>query len=198
MSSMAEPASATAPPPRDPRLAEIFKKAEARHFTNEELDAIVNHRPDLKEVCETARSAREAEPEIIPRVMEEILQQYPFEDLFENPRIKLPRDWGYVIAYSSHAMVMGSPKWFDDKLLVWLKTILQAFDFPDRRPDVSTSLFEDEILEKAMTELPARCRSIYHTYYRLGQEFEEALTTPQARLFVPYLGQARATLTEPY
>jgi hypothetical protein len=181
-----------------PALSELFKNAESRFFTDEELAIISATCPTYSLFTDCAKEVRDKHPSIIDVVLEEILSQYPFEELYELPRIKLPRDWGYVVAYSTHSMVQQDARWFDDKLLIWFKTILQAFEFPSRKTPDNTTLFSDSVLEDTLKKLPAKCRSIFHTYYRIQQEYQKVLTPEFYQALAPHLELARGVLTEKY
>lgn len=93
-------------------------------------------------------------------------------------------------------MVARDPKWYHDKLLLWLKTILQAFEFPERKSVSSGTIFSDDVLESKLEQLTTKNKSIYHCYYRLDQEFEKELGPELAPHFCPYIQQALNILTE--
>ena len=134
----------------------------------------------------------------VKRVVTEIFSQYNYEQLHEQAMAKCPRDVGYVLAYAVAAMLTRDPAWFDNKVLIWLKTILQAFDFPERTRSAAGALFADEVLEEHLARLPKKSRSVFHTYYRLKQEVEGELELDQAECLAPYLQQTIDTLTEAY
>jgi hypothetical protein len=180
----------------DPTLAEVFKKAEARFFTEDELSAIVAKRPDLSGHVEAARQIDEISEQVVGRAMEELFAQYPYDKIYKECRVKIPRDVTYVLAYCVHSMVAEDPKWLDDKLLIWLRTILMSFEHPDRDPQAQTAFFKDPVLERRLQELPKNSRGIYHSYYRLRQEIGAELSPEMFGLIEPYLQQAMDTLTE--
>lgn len=183
---------------KHPELASVFQLREGRHLSDEDLDLVLRFYPQLSLEVETARAIRECASGVVKRVVQEIFAQYPYEQMHENALAKCPRDIGYVVAYAVQAMLSADPEWFDNKVLVWLKTILQSFDFPERTKSSAQALFSDPELEEHLRRLPKRSRSTFHTYYRLKQEMEQELYPEQADCIAPFLQQALDTLTEAY
>lgn len=179
-----------------PRLKSLFKDAESRHFSDDEFDVILKQMPSLAPVVATAKKVREIEKETVTQVVKEVFSQYDYEGNHDFGAAKCPRDVRYVVAYATMAMLSDDPRWFDDKLLLWLKTILQSFEFPERKRMVGMTIFADLKLEDALSELPVKNKSIYHCYYRLDQEFSKALGDEDSENFCPYIRQALKVLTE--
>lgn len=183
---------------RHPRLAELFRQAEGRHLSDEELEVLLSAVPDLAPQVEAARAVRSVATGVVKKVVSEVFSQYPYEKAHEMALAKCPRDVNYVVAYASLAMLCRDPEWLESKLLIWLKTILQAFDFPDRVKSSANALFADRALEDGLARLPKRARSIFHTYYRLQQELKKAMVAEQFELLQPYLQLTLDGLTEEY
>jgi hypothetical protein len=84
-------------------------------------------------------------------------------------------------------MLMGDPDWFRDKLLLWMKTIIQSFGYPDIPAGTTERLFSDpEILAHIATLRPHQ-RSIYETYRGILEECRGNLSEPAFRELQPYL-----------
>lgn len=185
-------------PRRHPQLSEIFDRCEGKYLSDEELDLLLQHFPDLALEVSTARAVRTFANSLVKRVVTEIFAQYPYEQMHEMAMAKCPRDVGYVLGYGVAAMLCRDPAWYDNKVLIWLKSILQSFDFPERLRTAGGALFADSELEERLSKLPKKSRSIFHMYYRLKQEVERELDYDQAECLAPYLQQAIDTLTEAY
>lgn len=181
-----------------PKLKGLFKEAEGRHFNDTELDAILEIYPDLEKEVKAAKAVREVEKKVVKKVVREVFSQYDYEKHHEFALAKCPRDVRYVVAYATHAMLARDHKWFDDKILIWLKTILQSFQFPKRNSSASKALFADNELEKNLERLPQKFTSTFHCYYRIRQEMSRALKDDDFEQMEPYLTQALNTLTEEY
>jgi hypothetical protein len=183
---------------KHPRLAPIFTDAESRHFKDEELAAIVAELPELEPLAETCKVIRSKDVAIINKVVKEVFSQYDYEKHHDFASAKCPRDVRYVVTYACAAMLARDPQWLEDKLLIWLKTILQAFEFPARKPGAGGALFSDKALEDKLAKLPKKTQSIYHCYYRLRQEMEKELGPEHFSRIEPYLTSALNVLTEEY
>ncbi len=177
-----------------PRVRLLLHEAEGRHFTDDELRNLTRSFPSLQPRVEAAKALRRAAPEVIDKVVRELCECYPLGEYDEVAIRKTSRDCHYTIAYAGHAMLMDDPQWFDDKLLIWMKTMMRAFEFPDLSPNAR--------LEPAMREkllrLPPKARSIYHGYERIRQQLREVLPEQAFRLLNPYLTQINETLLEDY
>lgn len=181
-----------------PRLSGLFKAAESRHFKDEELETILAERPDLQPLAETSQMVRSKDVAIINKVVKEVFSQYEYDKHHDFASAKCLRDVRYVITYACAAMMAEDLKWYDDKLLTWLKTILQAFEFPARKQGTGIVLFSDKILEDKLKTLPAKSQSLYHCYYRLRQEMEKELGEEHFTRVEPYLTSSLNVLTEEY
>lgn len=188
----------TQTPRRHPELVEVFKRSEGKYLSDEELDLLLKLYPDRQAEVDTARAVRSLATPVVKRVVSEIFAQYAYEQNHELAMAKCPRDVGYVLAYAVTAMLLRDPAWFDNKVLIWLKSILQSFDFPERQRGAGAALFADEELERRLADLPKKSRSVFHTYYRLKQEVERELELEQSDCLAPYLQQTIDTLTEAY
>lgn len=181
-----------------PRLGTIFKDGESRHFKDEELDTILQELPHHSDRAAACREIRGKDVAVINRVVKEVFSQYEYDKAHDFSSAKCPRDVRYVVTYSCAAMLSDDTKWLEDKLLIWLKTILQAFEFPARKPGSGGALFSDSILEDNLKKLPQKTQSIYHCYYRLRQEMKKDLSPSTYELIEPYLTLSLQVLTEEY
>lgn len=186
----------TVTPRKHPLLAEMFRKSEGKHFTDEELELIEKEYPDLKTAVEATKEIRLLDVKIINRVVKEIFAQYDYEKFHQFSSPKCTRDVRYVVIYATHCMLARDPKWFEDKLLIWFKTILQAFEFPERTQKTGSALFADPVLEERLKQLPKKAQSIFHTYYRLHQEVGKSMKPEHFALLGPYLEMATNVLSE--
>jgi hypothetical protein len=190
--------TATPPIRKHPSLESIFDDAEARHFKDGELETVLEIFPDLEAEAQACREIREVEKKVVKKVFREVFSQYDYEKHHENALAKCPRDVRYVVAYAAASMLFRDPAYFDDKILLWLRTILQAFEFPKRNVSNSGALFSDREFEEAVNAVPPNRQSIFHTYYRLRQEMGKAISAESFEKIEPYLTQGLNTLTEDY
>ncbi len=175
-----------------PRLKMIFKAAESRQLTPQELEEYQRVVPEHTDRAEAAREIAKTEQAVVQKTVEDIFAIYPFEGNHPGASPKCLRDVRYVSAYATLAMLMEDPKWLEDKLLLWLRTILLAFEFPDRAQGKKV-LFGgggDHGGDGRGNELSPPQRSIYDTYVRLRENYREVLTPNTYQLMEPYLQQA--------
>ena len=70
---------------------------------------------------------------------------------------------------------MNDNQWYKDKLLYWLKTILQAFEFPARSKPKESVLFGSNEDAERINALPATRQSLYETYLLMDRNFAQSL-----------------------
>lgn len=171
-----------------PRLAAIFKAVESRHPTPQELDEYRRVVPECQNRADAAQEVAAVEMEVVNLTLQSVFSIYPYEEHHQFALAKCTRDVRYVSAYATLAMLMRDEQWLKDKLLYWLKTILQAFEFPDRatRKKVLFGGQEGSALER----LNAKQRSIYETYVKLRDHYRARLSPAAFLLMEPHLQAA--------
>ncbi len=178
-----------------PDLAAIFKATESRQLTEQELEEYYRVLPDELPRATAAREIKAIETQVVQAVINEVFALYPFEECHAMATGKCARDVRYVSAYATLAMLMNDPQWFGNKLLIWMKTIIQAFEFPEQshKPKVS---FNMNMGQQQMAQLKPHQRSIFDTYTRLKQQYHRTLSPASYALISPYLQQALDVLSE--
>ncbi|MBK8814910.1 MAG: hypothetical protein IPN42_05095 [Methylococcaceae bacterium] len=177
----------------DERIKELFKEAESRHFNPQEFSRFLSLAPECKEREAVAKEIIEAEFPVVSKTVKQVFSLYPYPKFHELPLDKCIRDVSYVSVYATHSMMLNDPDWFRDKLLIWLKTILQSFDYPAREeldPTVAATkpqLPFPEITAHADTLNPKGRRSIYETYARLIKNYQEVLSPKAFDMIRPHL-----------
>jgi Phycobilisome protein len=185
----------------DARIRALFQAAESRHLTAEEYAKYLSYVPQGGERSAAAREIMDAELAVASKTIKQVFSLYPYPKYHELPLEKCVRDVSYVSVYATHSMLLDDPDWFQDKLLIWLKTILQSFTYPAREePDAAVAanrkpLPNPEITEHADTLNPKGRRSIYETYTRLIVNYEEVLTAKTFRMIRPHLQLAADILS---
>jgi Phycobilisome protein len=169
-----------------PSLKQLFDDAESRHLTDGEFDNFLKVAPQFANRVKAAKEVKSFEVEVVDATIQEVFRMYPFIEKHELAQGKCYRDVHYVSAYSTMAMLMNDPEWFRDKLLIWLKTILQAFHFParDQKAEASKS---QRIVSLEADKLPQPRSSIFETYSRLKQNYKERLSPESYALIEPML-----------
>ena len=185
----------------NPEIAELFRIAESRHLNEHEFARYLNLVPQGGDKVSAAQDIIAVELAVVTNTIKQVFFLYPFAKYHELPKDKCIRDVCYVSAYATHSMLMNDPDWFRDKLLIWLKTILQAFSYPareERKLETPLNFLNTDNLRNPSRlphpeitahadSLPKNQRAIYETYARLIANYQEALPSPSFALIHPYL-----------
>jgi hypothetical protein len=170
-----------------PQLKALFKDAEARHFNDAEFELYLSLYPEGAYRVAAAREIKAVDGQIVKKVITRIYEIYPFEQRHQLAVAKCIRDLRYVTAYATGCLLMGDADWFRDKLLLWMKTIIQSFGYPDIPPGSSTRYFSDPEILVHLEKLKPHQRSIYETYRGIQEEMRANLSPAAYAEFAPYL-----------
>lgn len=174
----------------NPEIAQLFRNAESRHLNDAEYQQYLALLPNNADRVAAAKEIMANELAVVTDSIKQVFFLYPFAKYHQLPKDKCIRDVGYVSAYATHSMLMCDSEWFRDKLLLWLKTILQAFAYPAReeRPGATPEQMPPypEITRHADT-LPKRQRAVYETYARLLMNYKQVLSPAAFALLEPHL-----------
>lgn len=178
-----------------PKLAPLFKAAESRHLSDQELEHYIAAAPEQAHRAQAAKEIASVEAWVVKKTLKEIFSTYPYEEHHNAAPDKCERDVTYVSAYATMTMLMDDPQWFGDKLLFWMKTILQAFEFPGR-PEEKKSLFGRKTSREMTAILPtadtlkSHRSSIFATYTLLKDNYQAVLSPTSWALMEAPLQQA--------
>lgn len=178
-----------------PALAELFRRNEGKHWSSDQLALYQRSAIEYSLRASAAAEIVGVESTVVERTVAEILATYPFEQRHHYARPKCVRDVSLVSAYATTAMLMNDGDWFRDRLLLWLRTILQSFYFPKREAAQRKTLFGAKTERNPVDDLPQRKQSIYDCYATLKRHYQQALAPAHFALLEPYLQQAIDTLT---
>ena len=193
------PQRQTVLPHRHPELKDIFRQAEGKYLTDQELAKLVSVFPHLAAQAEASKDVRSKETGIIGRAVKDTFAIYPYEKHHEHATAKAVRDGRYVLAYGTMGMLIGDVRWYEDKFLIWTKTILQAFEFPDMPKGADpASLNIDAAMAAKLKEFEAKAKSIYHMYWFVKEGCRKELQPAHFQLMTPYLDAAMNVLSEKY
>jgi hypothetical protein len=140
-----------------------------RYPTDAEYDTLSSD-PHLAPRARAAREAQSREREVVKTTVDWILKKYPFEAHHGAAREKCYRDVGAVFRWGVFSMLCDDIAMYDNKLLLWMRTIIQAFNFPSGN------------------------ESIRATYSLLRKEARKQLTPQTAALMDPFLERAEIVL----
>lgn len=176
----------------NPAIRDLFKRCEGRHLNNDEYSSYLRQVPTGKAAVAAARVIELNEQRVVEKTVKDIFAIYAFEKHHEGAAAKAPRDITTVSVYATAAMLLNDKDWFRDKLLLWLRTILQSFMFPEReatnkkvligaKPNSSINSFES---------IPQKRQAVQETYIVLKRNYQQALPAESFTAFEPFLQQA--------
>jgi hypothetical protein len=161
---------------RDPQLRTLFADLSGEAFDADQQALYERIVPDEQHRMAAARDVWRHEELVARATVNEILDLYPFREYHDRGPEKCIRDVVYVSRYATQAMLLRDTDWYRDKFLHWMRTMIQAFDFPARDPERTTSHGNPhpEITTEA-DRLPSNVASIHDTYARLRIKYAEIL-----------------------
>lgn len=180
---------------RNKALADLFVRAEGRHLTADEISTFRRIAPECALRADAATEIASVERVVVDKTVAEILSLYAFVPHVPMAHAKAQRDISIVSAYATLAMLANDPEWLRDKLLLWLRTILQAFNFPRRESAPKKTLFGARPSGNPVDALPQHKQCIFETYTILRRNFQAQLQPAHFTLIDPYLQQTIETLT---
>jgi hypothetical protein len=174
---------------KHPQLHSLFKEAESRFLTEDELSFYLAEHPEGQAAANASKEVKAITNQITKKVITRIYEIYPYEANHQLAMPKCTRDVRYVIAYATLAMLMQDLNWFRDKLLIWMKTILQSFRYPDMSPGGTRYHDNPEVLQH-LESLQSHQRSIYETYYAIRCEMKDNLSPESYEAIEPFISLA--------
>ena len=163
-----------------PDIRALFVEAQSRNLTEEEQARYIELLPDQAAKMKAAQNVQSHEELVVKRTVIDIMQLYPYQEFHLRAPEKCIRDVRYVSIYATHAMLQNDVQWYKDKLLIWMKSIIQAFEYPGsnagdpaKRADIKNA--HPDLTEAAL-QLPDKAASIFDCYSRLRRNYEAVLT----------------------
>jgi hypothetical protein len=153
------------------RIQKLFNAADSRYLNAEEQTVILEYAASLQARFRTAAAVEAKEQAAVKYCIDEMRKRYPnFDKFHEQAWGKAFRDVQLTVRYCVQAMLLDDVGVLDDKLLVWLKTILASFNF--------TPQFNRD------------------TYMLLKDGFRRLLPPEDFRMMEPYLNRNIETLSD--
>ncbi len=168
-------------------LKDLFKRSESRHLVDEDFDLYRSIVPEFSARADAAKAMKDTDSQVVRKVITELYAIYPYEQHHQLAMAKCIRDVRYVTAYATQAMLMGDSDWFRDKLLLWMKTILQSFEYPDIPAGTTRRLNPEPEVRAMLATLKPHQRSIYECYYKVKSDLQKALPPAAFAEMEPYL-----------
>ncbi|WOO41368.1 hypothetical protein [Rubellicoccus peritrichatus] len=169
-----------------PSLHALFKSAEARHLTEDELQHYETTLPDCKSRADAAREIAKVDTAICGKIAKKVTEAYEYDKHHDVSTKKCFRDISLTVNYATLSMLMNDPDWYRDKLLIWFKTILHSFRFPDQKNGQEALIDGTEHAEQLASRQPFQ-KSIFETYSLLKAQMKASLSESAYKEIEPYL-----------
>lgn len=112
------------------RFESMFADAEGRYLSQDEIQRVTTYTESIGARLAAMKAVEAVEAKIIEEVIEEVWKKHAdFERRHVDAREKAKRDITLALRYCALAMVRDDDSFLTDKLLYWMRTILQAFHF---------------------------------------------------------------------
>lgn len=112
------------------RLAKLAAAAEGRYFTADERQQLLGFAAALPERLRHADAVEPKEDAVLRATIEELRGRYPnFHRFHDQAWAKCYRDLQLILRFDVQAMVLDDATWLDDRVLLWLRSILASCNF---------------------------------------------------------------------
>ncbi|MDX2176010.1 MAG: hypothetical protein SF028_06020 [Candidatus Sumerlaeia bacterium] len=148
-------------------LARVIKNEPNRPLTEDDFTRILAEEPHLAQRVAAARAAAAAEAAVVKATVDTVLRRFDFvTGRAGYGPAKCYRDVGGVYHYAVLAMLAGDPTVYENKLLLWMRTIIQALAFPEGSIAFTYALLRKE----ASKQLPAAAAQLLDPYLALAEK----------------------------
>lgn len=150
-------------------IERMFSDAEGRYLEPTEQSSFTQYALSVDKRLKAMRALEEKEAEIIESSLDALWQEMPdFKTRHPHAREKAVRDMTLVYRYAALAMVRNDETFLTQKLSVWFRTLVQAFDMS---------------------------QALQFVYARLIDETQSRLSADDFELIAPYLKSVHHTLS---
>jgi hypothetical protein len=148
------------------RFESMFSDAEGRYLSADEVQRMTTYIETLGSRIAAMKAIEAVEDKIVEEVIEEVWRKHAdFERRHVDAREKAKRDITLALRYCALAMVRDDDSFLTDKLLYWMRTILQAFHFGQVIDTTYRSL-----LMRSQANLDARHFRLVEPYLKLTHQ----------------------------
>lgn len=114
-------------------VLEILERLDQRYPTDDERAQAERAKRELPARVEAAGEIAQADRKAVKHVIKQQRARYPkFHTFHEDAWGKATRDIQLVVTYQAKAMLSDDMRLLEDRVLVWLRTILTSFDMTPR------------------------------------------------------------------
>ena len=139
------------------RLLKIVDSTDSRFLNAEEQAAVLQYAASIPARIEASKHAERIEGEAVRVTIQHIRRRYPkFEAYHQRGWDKGARDLQLIFRYAVQAMILDDPEVAEEKLYIWIRTVLSSFNITPGFVRDSYTIFRDVLRE----QLPANAYSL--------------------------------------
>ena len=151
-----------------PILAEYRREKPGSYLSDSEISKILSDQPEMDVRLRAAKKAEMEQQSILDYVIPTVLAKYDFRGRFEYGESKCYRDVAAVYRYCVFAMLCGDLDVLKNKLLYWMRTVIQALDFPSGKESIK---FTYTLLRnRVRQQLPPEFVAVLDPYFQAVEE----------------------------
>ena len=126
-------------------IYQIVDTCENRYLTQQEESEILDYVNDLPQRFKAARELHKAESPASKKMVRRLRDKYPtLSDHHDDQWTKTYRDCQLILRVAAQAMILDDIRYLDEKVLFWMRTIMQSLDLtPELMSDTWTFLKEE-------------------------------------------------------
>lgn len=129
------------------QLSQVMLGAEGRYLSSAEIDNVMELMRSYEARMRVMQTVEEREDYIVRETVERVFEKFP-QFPAERPQAfdKCVRDVSLVLRYAVTAYVNSDPLIFEEKILYWMKGVIQSMGFVDVAK-VTYSILQNYVLE---------------------------------------------------
>ncbi|MBX7103190.1 MAG: hypothetical protein K1X57_03865 [Gemmataceae bacterium] len=141
----------------NPAVLDVIRESESRYLSDQEMQSILEYTESLPERFRAARAIEDIEDQIVQATIDQVKKRYPsFERYHPSAWDKGYRDVQLTLRYCVQAMVWEDPMMHEEKLLVWLGTILASFGFTPQFNRDTYVFLRDNVKQRVSEDIYSR------------------------------------------
>lgn len=114
------------------QISQMMVGAEGRYLTSEEMDNIADMVKAFQARFEITQKLEAKEEQLVKSIVEKTLEHFPqFAEERPNVFEKCVRDETLVLRYAAMAYLNDDEEIFTEKVMYWMRTVVQSMNFAD-------------------------------------------------------------------
>jgi len=135
------------------RLLKVVNNSDSRYLDASEQNEVLSYASSIPARLDTMRQTERLEAEVVREAIDQIRRRYPrFEMFHERGWEKGVRDMQLILRQIVQSMLLDDSEVGEDKLYVWIRTILASFNFTPAIIRETYTLLKDSLRTRLTRE----------------------------------------------